>query len=92
MDLFLHQDNVILELKATSSDIRPEYLWQLTNYMREKDSRLGFCINFNQSLNKGVQIEIIHYDTEHKFSIVKDGWMIPITNYEFPTTHSEPSE
>ena len=82
MDIYLPQENIVLELKATSSDIKPEYLWQLTNYMREKKSPLGLLVNFNQSLNKGVQTETI-IQHEEKFFVLKDSWLIPMTNYEF---------
>jgi GxxExxY protein len=82
MDIYLPQENIVLELKATSSDIKPEHLWQLTNYMREKKSRLGLLVNFNQSLNKGVQTETIIQNDE-KFYILKDQSLIPMTNYEF---------
>jgi GxxExxY protein len=82
MDIYLPQENIVLELKATSSDIKPEYLWQLTNYMREKKSRLGLLVNFNQSLNKGVQTETI-IQNEEKFYILKEQSLIPMTNYEF---------
>jgi GxxExxY protein len=82
MDIYLPQENIVLELKATSSDIRPDHLWQLTNYMREKKSHLGLLVNFNQSLNKGVQTEIIIQNQE-KFYILKDKLLTPMTNYEF---------
>lgn len=82
MDIYLPQENIVLELKATSSDIKPEYLWQLTNYMREKKSKLGLLVNFNQSLNKGVQTETV-IQNEEKFFILKESTMIPMTNYEF---------
>lgn len=82
MDIYLPQENIVLELKATSSDIKPEYIWQLTNYMREKKSRMGLLVNFNQSLNKGVQTETI-IQNEEKFYILKEQMLIPMTNYEF---------
>jgi GxxExxY protein len=82
MDIYLPQENIVLELKATSSDIRPEHLWQLTNYMREKKSRMGLLVNFSQSLNKGVQTETV-IQNEEKFYILKDHSLIPMTNYEF---------
>ena len=52
-------DPMILELKATSSDIKPDEQWQVISYMRITGCKFGAVINFNQSLTKKLQIEYI---------------------------------
>lgn len=84
MDIYMPESKTVIELKAVSSDIKPEHLWQLVNYMREKDSPVGILINYNQSLNKGVQTEIIHQEENHFYIFSqKDSWLTPMVNYEF---------
>jgi len=84
MDIYLPEPNMILELKAVSSDIKPEHLWQLVNYMREKNSKIGILINYNQSLNKGVQTEILYQEENQFYQFSqKDSWLTPMINYDF---------
>ena len=45
----LVEDSIILELKATETEI-PLHLKQLTTYLRVADKRLGLLINFNREI------------------------------------------
>jgi hypothetical protein len=53
--------------------------------MREKDSPIGILVNYNQSLNKGVQTEIIYQDDQKQLYVFsqKDAWLTPMINYDF---------
>jgi len=43
---------IIFELKAVTTDIKAENMWQLLNYMISKNFEWGVVINFNQSAGK----------------------------------------
>jgi GxxExxY protein len=40
---------LIIELKATTTDIKSDNIWQLLNYMKYKNYKYGVVVNFNQS-------------------------------------------
>jgi hypothetical protein len=54
---------IIFELKAVSSDIKPENIWQLLNYMMSKKYAFGILVNFNQSPGR---------PWSHRFLIIED--------------------
>lgn len=49
----------IYEFKAVASDIKPEHIWQLVSYLNHKGYSYGAVVNFNQSVNKGLEIQFI---------------------------------
>ena len=60
LDIILHNWlEIIFELKAVASDIKPEHYWQLINYMNNKKYKFGIVVNFNQSLNKNYSYNFI---------------------------------
>ena len=42
------ENKIILELKAVST-LRPEHEWQLINYLKATDLKVGLLLNFGQS-------------------------------------------
>lgn len=59
MDLYCYELGIILELKAVTGDIKQEFIWQLVNYMREKNVDLGMVVNYSQGVGKGIQVECV---------------------------------
>lgn len=51
--------NIVLEMKATSSEIRSDEYWQVISYMKTVGAKFGAVINFNQSPSKMLQVEFI---------------------------------
>jgi len=51
--------NMVLEMKATSSEIKPDEFWQVISYMKTVGAKFGAVINFNQSPSKMLQVEFI---------------------------------
>ena len=68
--------NMVLEMKATSSEIKPDEFWQVISYMKTVGAKFGAVINFNQSPSKMLQVEFIIinnstsyiYDIENKIT------------------------
>ena len=53
LDIVLHTWlQVIIELKATATEIKSDNLWQVISYMRYKKYTKGVVVNYNQSPNK----------------------------------------
>ena len=60
LDIILHSWlDVILELKATSTSIKPDERWQVVRYMNRKNYTYGVVINFQQSIHGDVEISYI---------------------------------
>ena len=51
--------DVIFELKAVASDIKPENHWQVVSYMNYKNFNYGMVVNYSQSHNKGLMIDVL---------------------------------
>lgn len=49
----------IIELKAVASSIKPEHVWQLLRYMKIKDMKYGFIVNYNQTPLKPMNVKIV---------------------------------
>ena len=53
LDIVLHTWlQIIIELKATATEIKSDNLWQVISYMRYKKYTKGVVVNYNQSPNK----------------------------------------
>lgn len=60
LDIILHSWlNIVIELKATSTAIKPDERWQVVRYMSRKDYPYGVVINFNQSTYGELEISFI---------------------------------
>lgn len=75
---------MILELKAVSSELKPENFWQVLSYMRAKKQKLGVVVNFNQSLNKDIEIEfvLLEHDKPYQLNISTDS-AVSIQDYDY---------
>ena len=75
---------IIIELKATTGDIKPDNLWQLLNYMRYKEVSFGVVVNFSQAVTKTISYQFVasnglrHYTFDPKTKT-----LVPITDYEY---------
>ena len=75
---------IIIELKATTADIKPDNLWQLLNYMRYKDVSFGVVVNFSQAVTKTISYQFVvsnglrHYTFDPKTKECAE-----ITDYEY---------
>lgn len=77
---------MILELKAVSTEVKPEHFWQVLSYMRTKKTKLGVVVNFNQSLTKDLEIEFVLLDEDkpYRLNLVEDS-ATPIQDYDYTT-------
>jgi GxxExxY protein len=75
---------VIIELKATTGDIKPDNLWQLLNYMRYKGFAMGVVVNFSQAVTKSISYQFVvirggkAYTFDPKTKVVEE-----VTDYEY---------
>lgn len=53
---------LIIELKAVSSEIKPDNLWQVLNYMITKKMPYGVVINFCQSPSRPISYRFVILD------------------------------
>lgn len=65
--------DIIIELKAVNSEIKPEHHWQIISYMKYKKYDYGLIVNYNQSPNK---------DLSYMFIVINNGISYM---YDFPT-------
>jgi GxxExxY protein len=64
LDILIHEWlDLIIELKAVTSEIKSEHYWQILSYMNYKKCKYGLVVNYNQSPNKNLS---------YMFVIVKD--------------------
>jgi GxxExxY protein len=76
--------DLIIELKAVTSDIKPEHYWQIISYMEWKNCNYGLIVNYNQSPNKNLSYMFVviengrpyMYDYESKLAV-------EITDYKY---------
>jgi len=69
--------DLIIELKAVTSDIKPEHYWQIISYMEWKNCNYGLIVNYNQSPNKNLSYMFVviengrpyMYDYESKIGV-----------------------
>ena len=75
---------VIIELKATTGDIKPDNLWQLLNYMRYKGFAMGVVVNFSQAVTKTISYQfVVSRGTKHYTFDPKSKAFEEITDYEY---------
>ena len=51
--------DAIIELKATTADIKPDNIWQLLNYMNYKRFPFGVVVNFSQAVTKSISYQFV---------------------------------
>lgn len=71
LDIILHTWlPIIIELKATTTAIKPDEKWQVVRYMTRKNYSYGAIVNFNQSIHGQLEIVfIINYkNTYYQFN------------------------
>ena len=88
LDIAIHEWlggwDLIIELKAVTSDIKPEHYWQIISYMEWKNCNYGLIVNYNQSPNKNLSYMFVviengrpyMYDYESKIGV-------EITDYKY---------
>jgi GxxExxY protein len=65
LDIAVHEWlDLIIELKAVTSEIKPEHYWQILSYMNYKEYKYGLLVNYNQSPNKNMS---------YMFIVIEDG-------------------
>ena len=80
LDIAIHEWqglDLIIELKAVTSDIKPENYWQIISYMEWKNCNYGLIVNYNQSPNKNLSYMFVviekgisyMYDYESKIGV-----------------------
>ena len=76
--------DLIIELKATTADIKPDNIWQLLNYMNYKRYPFGVVVNFSQAVTKTISYQFVvsnglrHYTFDPKTKECEE-----ITDYEY---------
>jgi len=75
---------IIIELKATTGDIKPDNIWQLLNYMRYKDMPFGVVVNFSQAVTKSISYQfVVSNGLKHYTFDPKTKESAEITDYEY---------
>jgi len=65
LDIAIHEWlDLIIELKAVTSEIKSEHYWQILSYMTYKNYKYGLVVNYNQSPSK---------DLSYMFVVVEKG-------------------
>jgi GxxExxY protein len=78
---------IIIELKATTGDIKPDNIWQLLNYMRYKDVSFGVVVNFSQAVTKSISYQfVVTNGLKHYTFDPKTKECVEITDYEYDLT------
>lgn len=85
IDIILHNwMSIIIELKATTGDIKPDNLWQLLNYMRYKDCMYGVVVNFSQAVTKSISYQFVAIRGQKAYTFdTKTRVFTEITDYEY---------
>jgi len=71
-------------LKATTTDIKPDNLWQILNYMHYKDVKYGVVVNFNQSPTKNLSYVFVVLENGIPYTFdIATNVVTKITDYEY---------
>jgi GxxExxY protein len=75
---------IVIELKATTGDIKPDNIWQLLNYMRYKDVPFGVVVNFSQAVTKTISYQfVVSNGLKHYTFDPKTKESTEITDYDY---------
>ena len=56
---FLGSSGFVYEFKATSTDIKPENVWQVISYLNHKGYDYGAVVNFTQNVKGSLEIQFV---------------------------------
>jgi GxxExxY protein len=56
---FLGSSGFVYEFKATSTDIKPENVWQVISYLNHKGYNYGAVVNFTQNVKGCLEIQFV---------------------------------
>lgn len=85
LDIVLHNWlPIIIELKATTTDIKSDNLWQVISYMRYKKYTKGVVVNYNQSPSKDLtySVVLLHEDRPYVYDL-DSGSLTELTDYAY---------
>jgi GxxExxY protein len=85
LDIVLHNWlQIIIELKATTTDIKSDNLWQVISYMRYKKYIKGVVVNYNQSPNKQFSYTFVLLQEERPYIYdLETGALTELTDYAY---------
>ena len=85
LDIVLHNWlQIIIELKATTTDIKSDNLWQLISYMRYKKYKYGIVVNYNQSPSKDLLYSLVLLQEERAYVYdLETGALVELTDYAY---------
>lgn len=85
LDIVLHNWlQIIIELKATTTDIKSDNLWQVISYMRYKKYKYGVVVNYNQSPNKDLLYSVVLLQEDRPYVYdLETGDMTELTDYAY---------
>ena len=85
LDIVLHTWlQVIIELKATSTEIKSDNLWQVISYMRYKKYTKGVVVNYNQSPNKDLTYSVVLLQEDRPYIYdMETSSLTELTDYEY---------
>jgi len=85
LDIVLHTWlQIIIELKATSTEIKSDNLWQVISYMRYKKYTKGVVVNYNQSPNKDLTYSVVLLQEDRPYIYdLETGALTELTDYAY---------
>jgi GxxExxY protein len=85
LDIVLHTWlQIIIELKATTTDIKSDNLWQVISYMRYKKYKYGVVVNYTQSPSKDLMYSVVllQEDRPYVYDLETDA-LTELTDYTY---------
>ena len=85
LDIVLHTWlQIIIELKATATEIKSDNLWQVISYMRYKKYTKGVVVNYNQSPNKQLSYTFVLIQEDKPYIYdMETSSLTELTDYEY---------
>jgi len=85
LDIVVHTWlQIIIELKATATEIKSDNLWQVISYMRYKKYTKGVVVNYNQSPNKQLSYTFVLLQEDRPYIYdLETGAMTELTDYAY---------
>ena len=85
LDIVVHNWlQIIIELKATATEIKSDNLWQVISYMRYKKYTKGVVVNYNQSPNKQLSYTFVLLQEDRPYIYdLETGALTELTDYAY---------
>ena len=85
LDIVVHTWlQIIIELKATATEIKSDNLWQVISYMRYKKYTKGVVVNYNQSPNKQLSYTFVLIQEDKPYIYdMETSSLTELTDYEY---------